>query len=247
MNEVLKICTSCRAKKKLADFHSEKNSKDGKRANCKICQCKYRKKYRESNRQKVKEQKHVSYLLHREKNLVKNREYYLKNKKHLDEQCLRYREKHRGNLNLLGRIRYLANRGEKIREVSEYYVRNREIINKRRLSQITARFKIDPAFKMRFLLRRRLLSAIKTVRTTKKSKTMEYVGCTKEKLVEHMESTFLPGMTWENHGEWHIDHKIPMTAFDLAKESEIYKAMNYTNLQALWAVDNIRKSNKINI
>jgi len=53
-------------------------------------------------------------------------------------------------------------------------------------------------------------------------------------------------MTWDNYGKtgWHVDHIKPLTRFDLTEETEVVKAVHYTNLQPLWAVDNIRKSNK---
>jgi len=56
-----------------------------------------------------------------------------------------------------------------------------------------------------------------------------------------MEGLFKPGMTWENYGEWQVDHKIPCVNFDLAKESEQYRCFHYSNLQPLWAEDNLRK------
>ena len=71
------------------------------------------------------------------------------------------------------------------------------------------------------------------------------VGCTPEFLKEYLEKKFKPGMTWQNHTRtgWHIDHKIPLSS---AKTPEaVEKLMHYTNLQPLWSVENIRKSNKI--
>jgi hypothetical protein len=50
-------------------------------------------------------------------------------------------------------------------------------------------------------------------------------------------------MNWDNHGEWHIDHKIPLST--AKNEEELYKLNHYTNLQPLWSTDNLKKSNKI--
>lgn len=49
-------------------------------------------------------------------------------------------------------------------------------------------------------------------------------------------------MSWDNYGDWHIDHRKPCSLFDLSKKSEQLKCFNYTNLQPLWAIDNLRKS-----
>jgi len=74
-------------------------------------------------------------------------------------------------------------------------------------------------------------------------KTFEIVGCTPEFLKEHLEKQFVDGMTWENRGEWHIDHKIPLSS--AKTEEELYKLCHYTNLQPLWAEENLKKGNKI--
>jgi hypothetical protein len=72
---------------------------------------------------------------------------------------------------------------------------------------------------------------------------MDIVGCTQEFLKEYIENKFVDGMTWENQGEWHIDHRIPLSSAN--SEDEIYKLCHYTNLQPLWGEDNRIKSNKI--
>lgn len=52
-------------------------------------------------------------------------------------------------------------------------------------------------------------------------------------------------MIWENYGEWHIDHIIPCSAFNLEDREQALRCFHYTNLQPLWAQDNLSKSNKI--
>jgi hypothetical protein len=77
----------------------------------------------------------------------------------------------------------------------------------------------------------------------KKSKTFDILGCSPYFLKEHLEKQFMNGMTWDNRNEWHIDHIIPLS---YAKtEEEVYGLCHYSNLQPLWAQDNLKKSNKI--
>lgn len=81
----------------------------------------------------------------------------------------------------------------------------------------------------------------------KSGKIFSYLGCSAEEFKEYIESKFTEGMSWENRGPngWHIDHIIPYNAFDLTKEEDRKKCLHYTNTQPLWAVENIKKGNKI--
>lgn len=75
----------------------------------------------------------------------------------------------------------------------------------------------------------------------KHGNTMELTGCSKEDLYAHLESKFTEDMSWENYGKWHIDHIKPCASFDLTKEEEQKKCFHWTNLQPLWAIDNMKK------
>lgn len=77
--------------------------------------------------------------------------------------------------------------------------------------------------------------------------SLTYLGCSMDEARAHIESQWLPGMNWENHGKygWHIDHKIPLAAFNLESEEGIKAAAHYTNLCPLWARDNLTKGSKL--
>lgn len=100
----------------------------------------------------------------------------------------------------------------------------------------------DTTFKVANLLRNRLYSAIK--RESKRGSAVDLLGCTIAELITKFETLFMPGMTWENHGEWHIDHVRPLSSFDLENPQELAEACHYTNLQPLWAFDNLTKHAK---
>ena len=71
-----------------------------------------------------------------------------------------------------------------------------------------------------------------------------FLGCTREDLTTHLEGLFQDGMTWDNYGDWHIDHIKPCSKFDLSTEKAQAECFHYTNLQPLWAKDNLSKGAK---
>ena len=99
----------------------------------------------------------------------------------------------------------------------------------------------DVGFRIRMTLTSRIKEAVKNAKTEKCDKSVSLLGCSIEQVRTHLEKQFSEGMTWENHGEWHIDHIKPCVAFDLSKEEEQRECFHYSNLQPLWAKDNIRK------
>lgn len=79
-----------------------------------------------------------------------------------------------------------------------------------------------------------------------RSRTLSRLGYTATELRSHLERQFLRGMTWDNMGEWHIDHIVPLSSFtfDSVDDPEFRRAWALTNLRPLWGVDNLRKSDK---
>jgi hypothetical protein len=100
----------------------------------------------------------------------------------------------------------------------------------------------DPIFKLSINMRVRLIGFLKIKNIMKNNKTFDIIGCSPFELKVYLENKFTIGMCWENHGEWHIDHIIPLSSGKT--EKEIYKLCHYTNLQPLWAEDNIKKGSK---
>ena len=124
----------------------------------------------------------------------------------------------------------------------EYYKANAaSIIEYKKEYQKTKR-KINPMYKFRCDVRSLTSAAFKRRKLKKGSKTQALLGCTFEELAQHLEKQFQEGMTLANHGEWHIDHIIPLASAKTKKQVE--KLCHYTNLQPLWAVDNMKKGAK---
>lgn len=105
--------------------------------------------------------------------------------------------------------------------------------------------KIDPVARLERKLRNDLRKRLKYGKHGHRS--WDLIGCTVEELKRHIESQFEPGMTWENWGYrgWHIDHRTPLASFDLSKSEQVKAAFHFTNLQPLWAGQNLRKGAKL--
>ena len=101
----------------------------------------------------------------------------------------------------------------------------------------------DPAFRFEINYRARIKQAFKKGGVGS-VETQGLLGCTVEQAMQHIAAQFQPGMTWDNWGihTWHIDHIVPCASFDLDVAEEREKCFHYTNLQPLWAEENLRKS-----
>jgi hypothetical protein len=125
----------------------------------------------------------------------------------------------------------------------EYYINNKEKINCYYRTYSKNRKLIDPLYKLSCNIRTLIGMSIKGNGYTKNSKTNKYLGCTFKEFKQYLENKFTKDMTWENAGKWHLDHIYPIS---LAKdEQEVIRLNHYTNFQPLWAIDNIKKGNKI--
>ena len=157
------------------------------------------------------------------------REYYRKNKKKRDETSKKWRQNNRERYN---------------KQVNKSYHKHKKKIIKKQVAYNREKYKTDIIWILKRRLRARVQHALKGI--TKSKKTLELLG------VPHMdffktwiECKFKEGMTWENRHLWHIDHIIPCSHFDLTKPEEQAKCFHYTNLQPLWASENLSKGNRI--
>jgi hypothetical protein len=97
----------------------------------------------------------------------------------------------------------------------------------------------DSRFRATENLRRRVREVLKEA--PKSQKTLKLFGCSPSFLRGHLTGLFKPGMTWENYGQWHIDHIKPCAAFDLRDPEQQKQCFHFSNLQPLWADENQRK------
>ena len=164
--------------------------------------------------------KKIAEKKYRDKNKERLDEYYQewsKNKKeHRKEYLKQYREKNK----------------EKIKEVKRTYQKEKR--------------HTDPIYKLISNFRTAIYTVLKENKLDKYTNYFNMVGYTAEQLKSHLEVQFKQGMTWENYGEWHVDHIKPISSFtfETCEDEEFKICWSLDNLQPMWGIENIKKGNK---
>lgn len=220
----VKVCSTCKITRPVNEFSTDVSKKDGLQTKCKKCVAQY-------------------FLDHKDRLQVQQTNYY---KTHREEQLAnrkQHREAHKQEISKANK-KYVLENIEKVRAYQkQWYQNNKDWVN----TYTKERRKTDPLFKLVCSLRIRLWVVLTQGQTVKTSNMGRYLGCTLEELKTYLEKQFKPGMTWDNHTKegWHVDHILPLIPEESISEEEIYKRCHYTNLQPLWATENLQKSNRI--
>lgn len=227
-------CFHCHKEKVITEFHKDNSRLRGFKETCKSCLSLIRKS-------KPKKEYSIANITHlicetcKENKTIHN---YGVNKRRLTglngvcKSCRKIKSKNR-----------YERHKDKIKENSlNYYKENKLKINEKRCLYQKQRLKKDKLFNLSRNLRNRLYYALKNKNWKKNSEFNKYIGCTREELIKHIEFQFEEGMTWDNLGEWEIDHQKPLSK--AINQKDLYKRCHYSNLRPLWKLDNIKKSNK---
>jgi hypothetical protein len=178
---------------------------------------------------------------HPEKVRALRRTFYARHKVRLKEQRRAYFSARKAVKKEYDRQYRLRNLEKRTVQVKEWVKMNREHYN----SWLREKRKINPQFAIANNMRGRINIALRKS-GLKRNKSLEVIlGCSVCALMQYLEARFLPGMTWANRSRWHIDHIKPCASFDLTDPDEQARCFHFTNLQPLWATDNIRKGDRI--
>ena len=172
--------------------------------------------YREKNKEKIRERQKIAHKKH-----------YEANKEKIQAAHKVYDE---------------LNKDKIKKRTQEYYKKNRRKILDRNESYHQNKLKSNTQYRLAYILRCRLRTALN--KKYKAGHAVKDLGCSITELKIYLESKFQAGMSWENHSQtgWHIDHIKPLSHFDLSDRDQFLQACHYTNLQPLWAKDNLTKS-----
>jgi hypothetical protein len=141
---------------------------------------------------------------------------------------------------------YQANKERIKAQTAEYQRANAEARNSYKSAWQTRRSKEDPEFRAVQLMRKLVARSMDRAKRKRgeHERTVQMLGYTNAEFVAHIERLFEAGMSWENHGEWHVDHIRPLSTFDLRDSEQIRLANSLHNLQPLWRKKNLTKSDK---
>lgn len=223
----MKECTKCNITKELMDFHFRKD-RNSYISICKLCinkntKINYHKKI-EENREYRRVKKQLKINKETKQFKVKKLFELINTNESVCSKCL-----------LIKNIDDFNSDRSRKNNIDTYCkVCRNEYIKERK--------KVDINFRLICNLRSSLSESIKKKKLTKKYKTIDILGISMEDFLKYIENKFKPGMTWENYGDWHIDHITPISYGKTI--DEIYQLSNYTNLQPLWAFDNYSKGNR---
>ena len=153
-------------------------------------------------------------------------------KERLKKNHKRWAEQNKEHLNNYIK-EYRKNNVDKIRQIKRDYERNRKAT--------------DPLYKLISNFRTAIYQVLKESNVEKNGHYFDILGYTPEELINHLEKQFTEGMTWENYGEFHVDHKLPISSFNIKEigDEEFMRCWCLDNLQPMWGEENIRKSNKL--
>lgn len=250
----MKRCKKCHVEKELICFNILKISKDGLRTQCKDCE----REYRIKNKDKIKKYLKNYYEENKNDLCEKYKEKYELNKDNINEDRRnRYNsdQELRNNISKIGK-EYRQNNKEKVRlSKKQYYEENKEYISNWKKNYYES-IKYLPEYKEKIrknslnwskknphiiAWRNSLRRVLYYFNIKKTQKTIDILEYSPTEFRDNIESKFLEGMSWDNWGEWHLDHIIPVSKFD--KETPLSVVNSLSNLQPLWATDNLKKSN----
>lgn len=255
-----KTCTKCKKEKPLSEFYKKSATQirsnmveiDTYRSYCKLC----KKRYEETNKDRINAQKKAHYKANQPRLLAKSRLYIKKNfkKKQLMDKLYHAAHKEKRNAYTrqwnkdnkekakLSRKRWVEQNKEYLKKYRE---ENRQSINACYRIYRKERYSKDPLYKCKMLVRGAVSEGFRGKNFHKRHKTSKILKCSFEYFFDYIKKQFKEGMTWKNHGEWELDHIVPL---DLAETEEDVIALNhYSNFQPLWKKENGSggKSNKL--
>jgi hypothetical protein len=161
-----------------------------------------------------------------------DKKYYESNKEKISEYYSEWRENNKEHLKHYQK-RWREDNRDKLRQTKRNYEKNRK--------------DTDPLYKLISNFKTAIYQVLKENNVKKNGHYFDILKYTPQQLIEHLEKQFSDEMTWDNYGDWHVDHKHPISLYNIKEigDNEFMKCWSLDNLQPMWGSENIKKSNKL--
>jgi hypothetical protein len=226
----MKICSRCKTEKDVTEYYKSTRNNDGLNYHCKECVARERSNRDAKNKEAISLWRKNWYQKNREKVLESCRIYNLKNpeKNREKARAAYWKDPERCKQRT---ARWIKEHPERVRS---YYQ------GKTRPSTKTIKYRLNNSI-------RGSISKSITRGTKRNRRWGDLVGYNIDQLKRHLEKQFLEGMSWDNYGEWHIDHIVPISVFNFERPEDIdfKRCWSLKNLHPLWKTENLQKHNKI--
>jgi hypothetical protein len=221
-----KLCNNCGETKPLNEYYKHKTNKDGHEGKCKNCARLANAQYYKNNKERI---------------LVNSKDYAIVNSDKIKDYKKHYASNNRDKILNYQRQYSIDNKEELTEKRKQYYQDHKP---QRRLYD-NKKYKEDIFHRLRCNMTSMLTTAFNNKGFKKGGRTEEIFGCDYKTLYKHLEDQFVDGMNWGNKGYygWHTDHKIPLAT--AVTEEDVVRLCHYSNLQPLWAKDNLSKGCKL--
>ena len=256
---VLRKCAMCEKEKPETEYAWKKKAKEKLKSKCSECLKQYHKEHYKKNKEKYALRAKKYYQENKDAVDKKSKEwrdnnkekiaayakrYYENNKESYKKQKKQYREKNKERYKKYAK-QYYENNKEWLSEYKkQWHENNKEHVYAHRKKKREE----DPAFNLRLLVSSSIHHALKRVDGKKAGESvLDMLPYSIEQLRNHIESQFEAGMSWDNHGDWHIDHIYPHSKlpYDSMSHPNFKIAWDLRNLRPLWATENLSKGNRI--
>lgn len=237
----MKTCTKCKESKPRSEFHNCSSKRDGKFSACKECRNSRNREYAEK----------VGHAELYRRAVRKNPEAYR-------QKTAEYYRANRDEIKARTKEWSKANPERKKQNSARHYAENRETYiqkaaewardNKKRRTEICMGYmrrmcKENPKEFVAVQTSRKMLARVLgSTGRKKRGRTFDALGYNRQQFEQHIESLFEEGMSWSNHGEWHIDHIIPVSELVRCGVTDPAKINALPNLRPMWAAENMAKS-----
>lgn len=268
-----KTCTKCKIEQPLAEFHKNSKCRAGVDNRCKSCKNRLKREYDALTQTKQRGAEYrqgsvykagrarqaVSRAVKRADKAEVNRlavgELFMSRVDAIAQGLTRYNEGflckrgHRGERSTANNqclecvaVKRLCPTYKAMK--ADYHQSNRDHMTAKNIENQRRRYAIDPSYKAATAARNMLKRVLAAGQKKKAGRSSTLLGYTGIQLMDYMTSLFTDGMSWENYGEWHIDHIRPVSLFTAEGVTDPVIVNALSNLQPLWAADNFAKRNK---